>query len=114
MSDISITIERILSVEVHPGADKLEIAKILGTQVVVPLGQYRAGQHVVYFPPDMLIPLHISEELGVQKYLKHSILGGQRIACRVAACRLRSAPSYGFISQVPDEIDHRVGSDVTN
>ena len=65
MSEIIITVERVESVEEHGNADKLEIVKILGTQTVVPKGQYRVGQHVVFFPPDILIPENVSSELGV-------------------------------------------------
>ena len=98
MSEITVTVERIAAIEPHPNADKVEIAKILGTQTIVPKGQYTVGQHVVYFPPDIMLPLSVSEGLGVQKYLKSAMFDGKRIACRVAACRLRGTPSYGFIS----------------
>jgi RNA ligase (TIGR02306 family) len=112
MSDIAITVERIESIEDHPNAERLEVAKILGTQVVVPKEQYHAGEHVVYFPPDMMLPSHISTELGVQKYLKHSLFDNQKIACRVAACRLRGIPSYGFINPVPS--NYKLGDDLTD
>jgi RNA ligase (TIGR02306 family) len=98
MSDINITIETIATIVPLPNADKLEIAKILGTQTLVPKGQYRAGDNVVYFPPDVLIPADVSQALGVDKYLKHATFDGQKIACRVAACRLRGTPSYGFMA----------------
>jgi RNA ligase (TIGR02306 family) len=97
MSDINITIEAITKIEPCANADKLEVAKILGTQTVVPKGQFKVGQLVVYFPPDVLIPADMSKALGVDKYLKHATFDGQKIACRVAACRLRGTPSYGFI-----------------
>ena len=113
MSEVNITVERIVSIEVHPNADKLEIAKILGTQAIVPKGQYHAGQMIVFFPPDIMLPASVSSELGVQKYLKHSLFGGDKIACRVAACRLRGVPSYGFISPVPGPGIAHVGDDLT-
>lgn len=43
MSTITITAERIEAIEPHPNADKLEIARVAGTQTVVPKGQYRVG-----------------------------------------------------------------------
>ena len=98
MSDINISIEIIRSIEPHPQADRLEIAKVLGTQCVIPKDQYRQGDMVVYFPPDMTIPGDVSERLGVQKYLKSSLFDGLKIPCRVAACRLRTIASYGFIA----------------
>jgi RNA ligase (TIGR02306 family) len=114
MSDISITVESIKAVEPHPQADRLEVARILGTQCVVPKGDYQAGDLVVYFPPDMLLPGDVSEKLGVQKYLKSSLLDGLKIPCRVAACRLRTVASYGFVAHIPMDMAHTgCGCDVT-
>jgi RNA ligase (TIGR02306 family) len=106
MSEIIISVETIKAIEPHPQADRLEIAKILGTQVVVPKGEYQAGDAIVYFPPDMLIPAVVSEVLGVQKYLKTATFEGLKIPCRVAACRLRTIASYGFIARLPPELAH--------
>lgn len=97
MSEVTITVERIEAIESHPNADRLEIVKVAGTQSIVPKGQYRAGQQVVYFPPDILLPANLSQRLGVQQYLKTAPFNGERIACRVAATRLRGVPSYGFV-----------------
>jgi RNA ligase (TIGR02306 family) len=101
MSDITVTIQTISDLVIHANADKLEIAKILGTQTIVPKGQYRVGDAVVYFPPDILLPAAVSDSLGVQQYLKHAPFDGQKIACRVGACRLRGVPSYGFVVPIP-------------
>lgn len=109
MSDIIISVERIKSVEAHPQADRLEVAKILGTQCVVPKGEYKAGDSVVYFPPDMVLPGDVSLQLGVQKYLKHSLVEGLKIPSRVAACRLRTVASFGFIAKLPTELSHLAG-----
>jgi len=114
MSTINVTIEQVASIEAHPNADKLEVAKILGTQTVVPKGQFKAGDKIVFFPPDILIPQDASQSLGVQKYLKQSEIDGVKCQCRVAACRLRGAPSFGFIIPVPNPLRaHPIGSDVS-
>ena len=96
MSEVTVTVERIEVVESHPQADRLEIAKVAGTQTIIVKGQFKAGDLCVYFPSDILLPLDLSERLGIQKYLKHALFDDQRIACRVAATRLRGTPSYGF------------------
>lgn len=119
MSDITITVERIEAIEPHSNADRLEIAKVAGTQCVVPKDKYHVGQFVVYFPPDVLIPADVSKSLGVDKYLKYAIFNGQKIACRVAACRLRGTPSYGFVTPIASHgdwtwTDCRAGTDVTH
>ncbi len=98
MSDIDITVEVVESVEDHPDADRLDIVKILGTQCVVPKGEYLGGEKVVYFPPNMIIPEEEADNLGVKKYLKNARLNGEKVQGRIAACRIRGVPSYGFIA----------------
>jgi len=112
LSDIAITIQEISSVEPHPNGDRLEIVQILGATCAVTKGEYMVGDRVVYFPPGILLPVHMSEHLGVKNYLKHSDWDGERIQCLVAACRLRGVPSYGFPVLCPDEL--AIGLDVTD
>jgi len=105
MSTIRITIETIDSILTHPNADRLEIAHILGTQTIVGKDEFRPGDKVIFFPPDILIPPDVSEHFGVEKYLKHSLWEDAdgsitKCRCRVAACRLRGIPSYGFAASV--------------
>ena len=96
MSEVSITVERIEAVEPHPNADRLEIAKVAGTQTIVLKGQFADGDLCVYFPPDILLPGDVSDQLGVAKYLKTALWEGFSFPCRVATTRLRGVPSYGF------------------
>jgi RNA ligase (TIGR02306 family) len=118
MSEVTITVERIEAIKPHPNADKMEIAEVAGTQTLVGKDQFKVGDLAVYFPPDILIPGEVSEALGVAKYLKTALYGGLRVPCRVAACRLRGVPSYGFAQPltVLGTVDLRqihVGKDVT-
>jgi RNA ligase (TIGR02306 family) len=112
MSDLAITVQRIDAIKPHPHADRLEIIQILGTQCVEPIGKYKVGDKVIYFPPCMLLPPEIAAELGVTKYLKHARWDNDKIQCRVAACRLRDEPSYGFIA--PLFVNWELGADVTS
>jgi len=115
MSEITVTVERIEAIEPHPNADKLEIAKVAGTQTLIVKGQFRAGDLCVYFPPDILLPGDVSEALGVAKYLKTATWDGWKFPCRVAACRLRGTPSYGFAQPLSADMAYRgPGSDVTS
>jgi len=111
MSNLAITVERIDRIQPHPHADRLEIVHVLGTQCIVGQGDHCVGDLVFYFPPGMLLPLEWSEKLGVRKYLKHSWLKGEKIQCRVAACRLRGIPSYGFVSGGVGPVP--IGTDMT-
>lgn len=111
MSDIAITVQTIQSVKSHSDADRLEVVKILGTQCVVSKGEYKSGDRVFYFPPDMMISEKAADYLGVKKYLKHVIWNGKKVQSRIAACRIRGISSYGFIS--PCQERYRDGFDVT-
>lgn len=110
MSDIGIYKTEILSIHNHPYADRLEIAKIMGTQTIVRKGEFEAGETVIYFPPDMMLPEDVIDNLGVRNYLRHARYDNvTKTQCRIAAARIRSIPSYGFIikntENNPDETD---------
>lgn len=99
MSKTLVTVERVNEVEHHPNADRLDIVQVLGYKVICGRDQFKVGDAAIYFPPDILIPPTVAEELGVAKYLKHAVYPGdlEKTQCRVGACRLRSIPSHGFI-----------------
>jgi RNA ligase (TIGR02306 family) len=107
MSDTQVTLQTISSIVPCPNADSLEIATILGAQTVVTKGKFKAGDAVVYFPPDICLPADVAKSLGVSNYLK----GGGR----VSACRIRGTPSYGFVIPVSPEFDAKydIGRDVS-
>lgn len=101
MSSLIVPVTTIEALTPHTKADTLELAQVLGWQVVVRKGEYTTGQKVVYFPIDTLLPLDVSERFGVTKYLAR-----QRIRC----ARLRSEPSFGLVV-LPDQ-DWPVGANV--
>ncbi|MBI4606253.1 MAG: RNA ligase (ATP) [Planctomycetes bacterium] len=97
-----VPVALIEEVKPHSNADRLEIARILGWQVVVPKGQHRAGQKVVYFPPDAVLPPEVSDRFGVTQYLSKG---------RVRCARLRGEASFGFVVP-PDDPDWPLGMNV--
>jgi len=115
MSHTPIECVRVLSIHEHPKADRLEIVKILGTQVCSPAGDFNVGDLAVYFPPDMLIPEETAEKLGVKNYLKHAVYPGHLLKsqCRIGAVRLRQVPSVGFLLKF-EKMNMREGDDLTN
>lgn len=82
-----IEVVEVVSVEVHPNADRLEIVNVLGTQFISQKGNFVAGDHCIYFPPDTVID-PTSVDKGTAGYLKKGN--------RVGAIRLRGYPSFGF------------------
>lgn len=101
-SSLVVPVTTIDAIVPHPGADRLEIARVLGWQVVVPKGRYRAGDKVVYFPPDAVVPQEHSDRFGVTQYLQKG---------RVKCAKLRGEPSYGFLF-APDDPDVPVGTNL--
>lgn len=114
MSKTNITIERVNAVQKHPNADRLDLIQVLGYQVACGRDQFKVGDAVTYFPPDILIPESVADQLGVTNYLKHGIYPGDltKTRCRVSACRIRGVPSIGFVIG-PVENDGAFGIDVT-
>ena len=93
MSSLVVPVSTISKVRKHPNADSLDIAEVLGWQVVVPVGRYTEGERIVYFPSDTVLPLELSERFGVTKYLSKG---------RIRNARLRGEPSFGLVVDVED------------
>lgn len=98
MSHTPVEVVPVLAVSQHPNADRLELVQVLNTQFVAQKGGFVVGDLCVYFPPDVLIPESLAEQLGVATYLKHSVYPGDsfKSQCRVGAIRLRGVASFGF------------------
>lgn len=52
------TVRRISALEPIPGADRIEVARVDGWNVVVRKGEFRVGQQVVYFEIDTCLPVN--------------------------------------------------------
>ncbi len=102
MSKLRVTVTPIERIERHPNADALELAHVLGWQLVVKKGAHQAGDLVVYFPPDTVLPEEVSDRFGVTKYLAKG---------RIRCARLRGEPSFGLAVK-PDDPTWEVGRDV--
>lgn len=87
----------------HTNADSLELAHVLGWQIVVRKGQFEVGDKIVYIPPDSVLPLELSDHLGVTRYLSN-----QRVRC----ARLRGESSFGLVMR-PDR-DWDIGENVAD
>jgi RNA ligase (TIGR02306 family) len=87
MSSLIVPVAKIRNVRPHPNADSLELAEILGWQVVIQKGAYAEGELVVYCPPDSVMPQELSDAIGVTGYLSNG---------RVRQIRLRGEASFGL------------------
>lgn len=102
MSKLVVEVCAIDAVLPHGNADLLELCVVKGWQCVAKRGERHAGDKVVYVPLDTMMPLELSERLGITKYLSNG---------RVRCAKLRGEPSFGVIMDVADP-SWEVGLDV--
>lgn len=102
MSSLQVPVATIDKLLPHSNADALELAHVLGWQLVVQKGRYQEGDKIVYFPIDTVLPQELSDRLEVTKYLDK-----QRIRCT----KLRGEPSFG-LAITPDDPAWGIGENV--
>lgn len=88
MSSLIVEVCEVNKIIPHKNADAMEIAIIKGWEVCVKRGLYSVGDRCVYFPPDSVIPVELSDKLDITKYLRKG---------RVCVTNLRGVPSYGTV-----------------
>lgn len=81
------TVERIISVDAHPNADRLDLVKILGYQCVTEKGLHQAGDLIIYIQPDSVLPVDAAWAEGYRKYSPG----------RIRAVKLRGEFSEGIV-----------------
>lgn len=92
MSSLIVQASKIDSIEKHPNADRLSLAKVRGWQCIVGLDQYEVGQLVCFIPPDCIIPDALIEKYNLE-YLKKN--------GRTGTIKLRGYISQGLILDLP-------------
>jgi RNA ligase (TIGR02306 family) len=99
MSTFKVTVERLETVWAHPNADKLALAKVEGMsfQFCVQKDAYKAGDLVIYFPVDSLLPANLIAHFGISNFL------AGKDKNRLKTVRLRGQVSQGFVCRYPDE-----------
>ncbi len=102
MSNLIIPVATIEKLMPHNNADSLELAQILGWQLVVRKGEYEVGSKIVYFPIDTVLPRELSDRFGVTNYLSKG---------RIRCAKLRGEPSFGLAVK-PENDEWQVGQDV--
>lgn len=82
------SIQRIVSVEKHPGADLLDIAQVLNYRAIVKRDQWKTGELCVFIEPDSVLP-----------QVPWSVFYRSK-SNRVKAVKLRGEWSFGIIESV--------------
>src|SRR5262245_11826028 len=116
MSSVIADVAKIESVEPHPNADRLCLARIKGWQAVIRKHEdgspeFAPGERVVFIPPDSTLPRQMAERLNVVSYLsERTNVEGERDLV-VRQVRLRGEPSFGLVVR-PEDPSWPVGTDV--
>ena len=109
------SIQRIWNIDPIEGADRIELAHVLGWQCVVNKGQFRPMDLAVYFEVDSFLPVTPEFEfLRASSYRKTDIMGE---GFRLRTMKFRGQISQGLllpVSAFPDiPVDAELGTDVT-
>lgn len=109
------SIQRIWKIESIEGADRIELAHVLGWQCVVNKGQFRTMDCCVYFAIDSFLPVCSEFEfLRSSSYKKTDVMGE---GFRLRTMRFRGQISQGLVlpisqfSEIPSDVS--IGDDVT-
>ena len=109
------SIQRIWNIEPIEGADRIELAHVLGWQCVVNKGQFQPMDIGVYFEIDSFLPIRPEFEfMRTSSYKKTDIMGE---GFRLRTMRFRGQISQGLLlplSQFPEiPANAEIGTDVT-
>ena len=99
MAEFEVNIVRIDRIEDHPNADALELAIIGGYRAIVKIGEFKAGDPVVYIPEASVVPQWLLKDMGLEGYL------AGKDKNRVKAIKLRGILSQGLVLPINVGID---------
>ena len=93
MSSLIVEVCKVIKIEKHPNADKLDIATVKGWSCIVGKDNYKVGDLVIYCPPDSIIPDSIIDQYKLEFLKKNG---------RVGTIKLRKYISQGLILNIPE------------
>lgn len=99
MSTFKVEVFKIEEIAVHPNAERLELAKIAGWQVVVGKGVFQVGDLALYLPVDSVLPASLENRLfppTSKVKLRNS---------RIRSIKLRGQMSQGMVIPIVDMMD---------
>ena len=115
MSRKLASIQRIWKIEPIEGADRIELAHVLGWQCVVNKGQFKPMDLAVYFEIDSFLPIRPEFEFMRKSSYKNSDIMGEGF--RLRTMKFRGQISQGLLlplnqfSEIPADVE--LGTDVT-
>lgn len=118
------TVQEIIGIKSITGADKIELALVLGWQCVVEKGKYKEGDKVIYVQIDTLLPQNSAYDFleKSSKAKEYGVAYGEHVKPGIKYHRLKTARFKGELSQgliLPIDMsgprgdDMEIGSDVS-
>ena len=110
------SIQRIYKIEPIEGADRIELASVLGWQCVVNKGQFHPMDLAVYFEIDSFLPIRPEFEFMRESSYRRTDIMGEGF--RLRTMRFRGQISQGLLlplsqfSEIPSDMG--IGTDVTD
>lgn len=111
MSEFSCPVVRV-TIETHPNADAIEIARVGDFQSIVRKGQFVTGDLVCYIPEQALVPENLLRQMNLwDEESGNGSLSGPD-GNRVKAIRLRGVVSQGLVLGLSKDATHSVGENL--
>lgn len=111
-----VTIQIIENIMPIPGADRIELAKIKGWQVVIEKNKYKTGDSVLFFEVDSFLPIKPEYEFLLRESNpKKMLIDGKEIeGIKLKTIKLKNTLSQGLIMPIPEELkEFQIGEDVS-
>jgi RNA ligase (TIGR02306 family) len=96
MSEFSCPVVRV-TIEPHPNAEAIEIARIGDYQSIVKKGQFASGELAVYIPEQAVLPEWLLKKMSLWDDVRNKGGLGGSLGNRVKAIRLRGIVSQGLV-----------------
>lgn len=109
------SIQKIYDIQPIEGADKIELARVLGWQCVVNKGQFDVGDLAVYFEVDSFLPVNDKFEFLRSSSYKNTPIMGEGF--RLRTMKFRGEISQGLlmpVSEFPEIKLCKLGDDVSD
>lgn len=91
-----VPITKILEIQPHNNATSLEFAVVYGFRVIVRKGEYKAGEKIIFIPPDSVLPMDLERKLFPEDS-KIKLNRG-----RVKQIKIRGEYSQGMLIKLED------------
>lgn len=94
MAELKVEVVKIGEVKYHENADRLDVVKVFGYDVVTGRDEYLPGNCAVYFPVDSILPQDLQDHIFAGSKMKLS-------KGRVRAAKIRGWVSQGLLVDIP-------------